>query len=317
MPTARETARWIAWSVRDKLTYPRLLAHIRRESDRPAEDLEERRIDWGADPAQYALLIVPKAARATDRLVAFVYGGSWRRGSPDYYRFVGRAIARAGYPTAVLGYRLAPEHVFPAQRDDVLAGLAAVLGDAPDSGLSDEGAVVAGNSAGAHLAALAVYDRESRRRAGVADDALAGLLSVSGPLDLGLICEGYPCPAVATLMGRPDGWDEADPVLFVRGDEPYDVLAVHGRKDPMVTIGAAESFVRRVNEAAADAAGASGDGAATRARLVVAERGYHGDLIRALTGTSPEAAPTYAWLAEVLEARRPDDGPAARAGGVR
>jgi hypothetical protein len=104
-------------------------------------------------------------------------------------------------------------------------------------------------------------------------------------------------------MGGPDGWDEADPVLFVRGDEPYHVLAVHGRRDPLVTVGAAESFVRRVNEAAADAAGATGGVTATPGRLVVAERGYHGDLIRALTGTSPEAAPTYAWLAEVLEAR--------------
>ena len=300
---ARTIARWLAWTARDRLTYPSLLLRARRESAEAAGDLIEHRIAWGDDPAQHALLILPREGMRGDRVVAFVHGGSWRRGSPADYRFVGRALARAGYATALLGYRLVPEHTFPAQRDDVLAGLRAVLAESQQVGLPGGGAVLAGHSAGAHLAALAAYDGDSRERHGVGDGAVAGLLAVSGPLDIGLICENAPCPLFESLMGRPEGWDEADPILFVSGDASLDVLAVHGRRDPMVSVAASESFVARVNGQASrgmpDAQ--HGDGAG-RARLLVAENGYHGDLVKAIAGQSAETPETYAWLADVAGA---------------
>jgi acetyl esterase/lipase len=66
---------------------------------------------------------------------------------------VARVSQATGLPVFSLDYGLAPEHVFPAAHDDVLAAYRWLLGE----GYAPERIVVAGDSAGAHLSvALAV-----------------------------------------------------------------------------------------------------------------------------------------------------------------
>ena len=70
-------------------------------------------------------------------------------GSPETYRgFIGR-LARAFGATAIApGYRLAPEHPYPAAVEDARAAYDALL----DEGIRTDELALVGDSAGGHLA---------------------------------------------------------------------------------------------------------------------------------------------------------------------
>jgi acetyl esterase len=77
--------------------------------------------------------------------VAYFHGGGWVVGNLDSVDAVCRVLALTAQATVVnVDYRLAPEHPFPAGLDDALAAIRAVDAD-----------VVAGDSAGGNLAAVA------------------------------------------------------------------------------------------------------------------------------------------------------------------
>ena len=57
-------------------------------------------------------------------MVVFVHGGSWENGNKEQYAFVGQSLAQAGYVTAVINYRKAPEHVYPDYVKDTAQAIA-------------------------------------------------------------------------------------------------------------------------------------------------------------------------------------------------
>lgn len=246
----------------------------------------EERIAYGGHPLQQVLLCLPKGGAEGARLVAMLPGGGWRSGDPDRFRFFAEPLVGRGLPVALVGYRTVPEHVFPAQRDDALDGFAAALAAGAKRGLRPDGAVLGGQSAGAHLAALAAYDREAREERGVRDEAIGGFLSVSGPLDLRVRGGRELDTLVSDLVGHGPPWDEADPARFVRGDEPWPVLCLHGGRDPLVPVASAAAFVSRVEESSPGLA-----------RLLVEDDAEHSSLLTMLAqGTTPLADAMLGWI---------------------
>jgi acetyl esterase/lipase len=70
--------------------------------------------------------------RPTDRtgplpIVLYVHGGGFRILSKDTHWLMALAFARRGYVVFNVGYRLAPEHPFPAAVEDVCAAYAWVV----------------------------------------------------------------------------------------------------------------------------------------------------------------------------------------------
>jgi acetyl esterase len=85
----------------------------------------------------------------------WIHGGGHVVGSIDCYDAVCRSLAqKSGHVVAALGYRLAPEHKFPAAVDDVMAGLAWLRGKASEFGIDARRLMVGGDSAGGNLAAV-------------------------------------------------------------------------------------------------------------------------------------------------------------------
>jgi acetyl esterase len=79
----------------------------------------------------------------TGGTIAYLHGGGWVVGSIDSFDTACRALANAsGATVASVGYRLAPEHPFPAALEDCVA-VTRVL---------DQPVAVAGDSAGGNLA---------------------------------------------------------------------------------------------------------------------------------------------------------------------
>ena len=150
-------------------------------------DLAERRKRLDALGAQYSL---PEDVRVEgvdangvsaewtttpvadpSRVILFLHGGGYISGSLDSHRhMIAQAGREAQARTLSLGYRLAPEHPFPAALDDALAGYRFLL----SSGFRAKRIVVAGESAGGGLAIAMLV---SARDAGLELPACAWLSS--------------------------------------------------------------------------------------------------------------------------------------------
>ncbi len=88
-------------------------------------------------------------------IVVFFHGGGMVIGSMDAYDGVCRLIAEASGAVVVnVDYRLAPEHVYPAQLDDAWAAVLWAAENAAALGGDPAKLVVAGDSAGGNLAAI-------------------------------------------------------------------------------------------------------------------------------------------------------------------
>jgi acetyl esterase len=114
----------------------------------------------------------PASTRPLPVLLYF-FGGGWVLGTIDTADGVSRSLANAsGALVAVVGYRLAPEHQFPAAADDCYTALRWVAEHAAGIGADPARLAVGGDSAGGNLAAGVAL----RARAG--GPALAGQLLV-------------------------------------------------------------------------------------------------------------------------------------------
>ncbi len=89
-------------------------------------------------------------------VVAWIHGGGFWMGDEleTWDGPCGRLAASAGVVVASLGYRLAPEHPYPAAVDDTWAGLRWVVAHAREWGAVPERLAVSGGSAGGNLAAV-------------------------------------------------------------------------------------------------------------------------------------------------------------------
>jgi epsilon-lactone hydrolase len=95
-------------------------------------------------------ILVETSETRSDRVVLYLHGGAYALGSAGVGVGLASEVARRASARAYsIGYRLAPEHPYPAGVDDCLAAYRGLL----DSGLDARQIAVVGESAGAGVAA--------------------------------------------------------------------------------------------------------------------------------------------------------------------
>src|SRR4051812_36695899 len=85
-------------------------------------------------------------------LIVWVHGGAWRAGSKNSMPL--RKLVEDQYAIASVDYRLSTEAKFPAQIHDLKAAIRFLRAHSEDWKVPAKQIVIAGDSAGAHLAAL-------------------------------------------------------------------------------------------------------------------------------------------------------------------
>jgi acetyl esterase len=89
-------------------------------------------------------------------VLVYLHGGGWCYGSVETVdRFCRRVADRSGCAVLSVGYRLAPEHVFPAALEDVETVLDFVRKQGADLGVDPARLAIGGDSAGGQLATVA------------------------------------------------------------------------------------------------------------------------------------------------------------------
>lgn len=148
-------------------------------------------IAYGPSAAETVDVFVPAAGAPAPTLV-FFHGGYWQELSKRESAFAALDAIAAGCALAVVDYALAPAVSVGTIVAQCRAAFDRVRAEAPALGLDPARLVVAGSSAGAHLAAMVALQRPAE---------VAAAVLVSGVYDLG--------PLVGTSINAALGLDDA------------------------------------------------------------------------------------------------------------
>lgn len=229
--------------------------HSARAADRKAPDDVEFTADvvYGKAGGRELKLDLsrPKKAAAKDGktehglpCVLVIHGGGWAQGNKEAHDDITWVFAQHGYVAATVGYRLAPNFVFPAQVQDVKCAVRFLRAHAADYGLDPDRIGAVGFSAGGHLSMMLATtrkedglegdggsaDQSSKVQAAVAFFGPTDLLAPDLPTVTDNILKNF---IGGTKAEKTDAYKAASPITYVRADSAP-MLLLQGTKDPLV-----------------------------------------------------------------------------------
>jgi len=178
-----------------------------------------------AERSRHRLDICRPAAALAAPVVVFFYGGAWRSGSKELYRYVAKALARRGYVAVVPDYRIYPEVRYPEFLKDGARVVRWVKDNVGRYG-GDPGKIfLKGHSAGAHIAAMLSIDAHWLAEVGLNPGRdIAGLIGIAGPYDY-MPLRDEKLKAIFGGADRP----ETQPIYHVAPGAPPALLMTGGR----------------------------------------------------------------------------------------
>jgi len=186
------------------------------------------RVPYGNDARQQLDIYQPAVSR-NGIVVVFFYGGGWRTGQGDEYRFVAQTLTRHGATVVIADYRLYPEGVFPAFMQDAAAAVAWTHRNIVQYGGDPKKIYLVGHSAGAHIVSLLALDAHYLAEQGLGTHIVAGVVGLATPADFAATLDAKYRPVFVDQVQL----ERAQPVRYVRGDAPP-MLLQHGADDTVV-----------------------------------------------------------------------------------
>lgn len=191
------------------------------------------------------------SGRARAPLIVWVHGGAWRSGSRKDMPLA--KLVEAGYAVASVDYRLSTQAKFPAQIHDLKAAVRFLRDHGAEWKLPVKKILIAGDSAGGHLAALVGVSNGNAELEGdlgsnrAQSSDVQGIISFYGGANLTTILKqstphglSVRVPALDLLLGgQPDDMPAlarlASPVFQVDKHDPP-LLLLHGDQDPQMPV---------------------------------------------------------------------------------
>ncbi len=198
---------------------------------------------YGPDP--YQRLLVFPADRPDGRVLVFWHGGGWTSGYKEWMGFMAPAFTSQGVTFVSPGYRLAPQHVFPAGLEDCEAAVAWVHRNIARCGGRADRLYIGGHSAGGHYAALLAVRRDWQAAQNLPADAVKGCLAISGVYQF---TEGSGLSGRPRFLGSSGNERAASPIHQLQSPLPP-FLVAYGSDDFPHLVKQAESFCDVVEKA--------------------------------------------------------------------
>ncbi len=201
----------------------------------PAGRMVGEALPYGPSPFQQVDVFVPATegradAGARQPVIIFFHGGGWAKGSRDTYGFAGRAFASQGFVTVIAGYRLVPEGRYPVFMEDAAAAVRWTRANIAAQGGDPDNIVLAGHSAGAHIALLLALDPRWLGAEVQPGGAIRGAISLAGPADFLPLDPGG---RGEVALGHVRPLEITQPIHFARADAPA-IWMGHGDADVTV-----------------------------------------------------------------------------------
>ncbi len=175
--------------------------------------------------------------------IIFYYGGNWRSGAKEDYRFVADTLIELGFNVVIPDYRLYPNVRFEQIQDDAVSAARWAMEHIPP----DQPIYILGHSAGAQLGALiclnqALLGEEGKHR-------IKAFVGLAGPYDFYPFTEDDHWDLFAPAHKYPD----SQAVNYVHGDA-VPMYLLHGEADTRVRRGHSKSLMEKLQEVGAFAA---------------------------------------------------------------
>lgn len=203
-------------------------------------------VAYGSNAAQNMDVYLPAGrSTASTKVLILIHGGSWESGDKaDFTSAI--ASLRANLPDYAffnINYRLANagSNIYPAAVNDVASAVNYITGKAAEYNINADKIVLAGASAGAHLAMLQGYNSAAGKYKAVVD--------LFGPVNLNWMYFNHPFlqlarPILINFMGTDAVTDstayaKASPINYVSASSPPTII-FHGTVDDIVPISESE-----------------------------------------------------------------------------
>jgi acetyl esterase/lipase len=230
----------------EKLTWASLRARPRPQPTRI--------VAYGSDPLQYAQLWLPEGPGPYP-VVVLIHGGCWTTSIADltYFNYAAEDLRQRGLAVWSVEYRGVdkPGGGYPGTFQDVGAALQRLVQEAPLANLSLEHLVVAGHSAGGHLALWAAGQRNIAADSPLHTDRpikIAAVVDIAGipnlKTDTNTACGAE---AIGQLTGaptaaHPDVFADTSPAALLPLGVPQ--VVIHGVDDVTVAPSIGEAYAK-------------------------------------------------------------------------
>lgn len=118
-------------------------------------------------------------------ILVFIHGGYWKALDKKSYRFIAAPYVEKGITVFLLNYRLIPRVNMEMLLGDIRDGIDWIRSNARQHNANPDSIVLAGHSAGGHLALMAYLLNEYLR------ESIKAICSISGIFDLKVIRDSY------------------------------------------------------------------------------------------------------------------------------
>lgn len=224
---------------REMCSYPSLYYRLARVKKLIAPN----KVTFGIDKNQYFLHFAPKG-NVKNKVIVWIHGGGWNAGTPHDFEYVGQCFAKEGYHCLSLGYRLSPKHKYPAQVEDVCAGLQKGMKYLETQGIDCAQMVITGPSAGAHLAAILCYAEEVHKKYGVNTENIKGFIGVAGPYYFQEKLSKTVQLLLKQLLAKGYDREKSEPYSLIAASS-IPMLLIHSKHDGLIDFVSAEKFYEK------------------------------------------------------------------------